>query len=97
MDMEARINIDLVRYAVSRAITCGCGSILDTGRAVLVSRGEKVSVICLPCWDQVKAGIPVTVEVIDGRTGSETKWTGASNAEPVKSEASITGTQLELV
>ena len=30
MDMKARINIDLVAFAVGRAITCkGCGSVLD--------------------------------------------------------------------
>jgi hypothetical protein len=91
-----RINIDLVRFAVSRAITCQCGSVLDTGRAVLVSRGDNVSVVCRPCWDKVKQGINVTVEVIDGRTGSETEWTGASKAEPVKSEADISGEQVEL-
>jgi hypothetical protein len=90
------VNIETVRYAVSRAITCECGQVLDTGRAVLVSRGENVAVICKPCWNRVKAGVQAAVEVIDGRTGSEYAWKGASKRKPHRSKASIEGQQLDL-
>lgn len=97
-DMSARINIDLVRYAVGRAITCPrCHQVLDTGSAMLVERGDKVTVICKPCWGAIRHGLQATVTTTCGRTGTESEWTGASTAEPIKSEANIEGEQLPLL
>jgi len=98
-DMQARINIDLVAYAVGRAITCkGCGNILDTPTAVLVEpvNHEGVTILCKPCWLKVQPRLNVTVTTTSGRTGWVSEFTPVSQAEPVKSEAHITGTQEEL-
>jgi len=96
-DMEARINIDLVRFAVGRAIDCPtCTKILDVDSAVLLSKGDKVSVICRSCWQDLRAGISTEIEVIYGRTGTATTWTGASAVEPVPSKARIDGDQGDL-
>jgi hypothetical protein len=51
------MNRELLRYAVSRAMFCHCGSILDVRRAVLASYeydGQQVGqpfLMCGRCWD----------------------------------------------
>lgn len=98
-DMQARINIDLVAYAVGRAITCkGCGNVLDTPNAVLVEpiNTEGVTILCKPCWLKVQPQLKVTVTTTSGRTGWVSEFTPVSQAKPEQSEARIDGEQGEL-
>ena len=99
IDMQARINIDLVAYAVGRAIFCkGCGRVLDTPTSVLVEpvNHEGVTILCKPCWVKVQPKLGVTVTTTSGRTGWVSEYAPVSQAEPEKSEARIDGTQEEL-
>lgn len=98
-DMEARINIDLVAFAVGRAITCsGCRKVLDVETAVLVqpTKHAGTTVCCSKCWSKARPLIGVEVEVTDGRTGSVTIHQPVSQVEPEQSEARIDGEQGEL-
>lgn len=98
-DMKARINIDLVAYAVGRAITCkGCDGVLDTPNAVLVEpiNTSGVTILCKPCWVKVQPQLNVTVQTTSGRTGLVAEFAPISQAEPEKSEARIDGEQQEL-
>ncbi|MBG6067852.1 hypothetical protein [Micromonospora ureilytica] len=61
-----------LRFDVSRAITCRCGTLLDAPRAVAVEmNGRSMGVVCLPCWSGgIRRSVVATgadITVIDGR------------------------------
>lgn len=98
-DMQARINIDLVAFAVGRAITCkGCGNVLDVSTSILVEpvKHEGLTILCKPCWVMVRPELGITVQTTSGRDGSQSIHEPVSQAKPEQSEARIDGEQEEL-
>ncbi len=98
-DMETTINKELVAAAAGRAIFCPkCGGVLDAPNAVLVEpvNHKGIAVFCKPCWVKAQPQILVAVTTTSGASGLTHTFHPVSHAEPVKSEAEITGTQEEL-
>lgn len=70
--METTVNRNLLRFAVGRAMMCGCGSVLDVRSAVSLRIGQTPIVACGSCVDRARAIDPagwdsVAAEVLDGR------------------------------
>lgn len=57
-DFERKVNRDVLRYAVQRAITCPtCGCILDVKKAVATFSNKRAGVTCVTCFEEVLADL----------------------------------------
>ena len=70
MDLQTKVNRDLLKYAVQYHIFCPkCNHVLDLRRAVVATAGAHSITRCTGCWDAISLetrGNP-SLEVLDGR------------------------------
>ncbi len=66
--MQTIVNRNLLKYACSTAMFCGCDRILDSRRAVLITLPSgKTITACTKCFDAVADKLPAGADIVDAR------------------------------